>query len=176
MIETHAFGNFVPENSRYLILGSFPVKQAVKGRDAYDESYDWFYSVKRNQFWPIFEKVYGVELKDKQSKQKLFSNLGIAIADIILKCERARGSNLDVNLTKFVYNIDAITKILNENKIKKIFFTSRFVEKRFKKVFKEIIKNNPEIELITLPSPSPRYVLINREQKITEYKKLLPKK
>lgn len=35
MIETHPFGNFVPQNSRYLFLGSFTAKPV--------EGYDWFF-------------------------------------------------------------------------------------------------------------------------------------
>jgi G:T/U-mismatch repair DNA glycosylase len=34
MLETHAFGNFVPPSARFLILGSFTGKQAVKGDSA----------------------------------------------------------------------------------------------------------------------------------------------
>jgi hypothetical protein len=32
MIEAHAFGNFVPPQTKYLILGSFTGKEAVQGR------------------------------------------------------------------------------------------------------------------------------------------------
>jgi hypoxanthine-DNA glycosylase len=164
MLETHVFGDFVPENSKYLIIGSFPVKQAVKGPN-YNASYDFFYSIKRNQFWPILEAVYGLELKTKASKQKFLTDFKIAMADIILKCERTQGTNLDTNLTNFVYNLDGIKAILKNNQIEKIFFTSRFAEKQFKKVFKKFI---------TLPSPSPRYVLITKDEKIAKYKELLP--
>ena len=146
MLETHPFGNFVPSNAVYLILGSFTAKPT-------DDSYDWFYATKRNQFWPILEKVYKLKLDSKESKQQLFTRLRIAIADIIYQCERKKGNSLDSNLTNIVYNHKGIEVILATNRIKKIFFSSRFVEKKFKNVFKEIIKSHPEIELITLPSP-----------------------
>ncbi len=130
MIETHAFGNFVPPNASCIILGSFTGRQAVKGNIASDPSYDWFYATKRNQFWPILEAVYGVELKDTVTRKKLFTRLGIAIADIIYQCERKKENNLDTNLTNFIYNTKAIEKILNNYPIKAIFFSSRFVEKK----------------------------------------------
>jgi len=174
MIEKHVFGEFVPKNAKYLILGSFPVKQSVKGPN-YDASYNFFYSIPRNQFWPILETIYKVELKTKKAKMKFLSKLSCAMADIILKCERTSGSNLDANLTNFQYNLKAIKKILNTHPIKKIYFTSRFVEKRFKQFFKDIIKVYPNVKLITLPSPSPRYVLISKKEKIKQYRKLLPK-
>ncbi len=133
MIETHPFGDFVPPNAKYLILGSFTGRQAVKGETVTDDSYDWFYGTKRNQFWPILETVYERELESKLAKQELFTKLGIAMADIIYQCERKEGNNLDSNLINIVYNSDAITEILEKNQINKIFFTSRFVENKFNK-------------------------------------------
>ena len=173
MIETHPFGSFVPQQARYLILGSFTTKEAYNGQQ---EKYVWFYSNGgRNNFWPILEAVYGVELKTRKQMEELLTALEIVLADIIYQCERTKSSNLDVNLTNIVYAIDDVTRILTTNPIKKIFFTSRFVEGRFRRVFKTLINEHPEIELITLPSPSPRYVLMTKEQKIKCYKDAMPK-
>jgi hypoxanthine-DNA glycosylase len=162
-MEKHPFGSFVPKKARYLLLGSFTGKQ----------TYDWFYGTKRNQFWLIIEKVYDVKLNNKLEKQVLFTKLNLAITDIILSCERKENSNLDNNLVNIAFNTQAIKKILRENKIKKIFFTSRFVEKLFLKQFKETVKQYPEIKLVTLPSPSPRYAKMKIEEKIKRYKALL---
>lgn len=174
MIETHPFGDFVPPNAKYLILGSFTGKQAVRGTTYYDDSYNWFYGTKRNQFWPILEEVYGVDLKNRYDKQELFTDLGIAITDIIYQCVRKEGSNLDINLSNKVYNTKGITEILDNNRIERVFFTSRFVESRFKKVFREVIHRHPTLDLVYLPSPSPRYAKMTKEQKIGIYRELLP--
>lgn len=166
MTEVHPFGNFIPKNSNYLVLGSFTTKP-YKG-------YDFFYSNGRNQFWPIIEEVYKVRLETTNKKKILFSKLHIAIADIIYSCERIKNSNLDVNLKDIILN-NTIERILSENNINKIFFTSRFVEKLYRKNFKELIRNYSKINLITLPSPSPRYALLTKKQKVDKYKELLPK-
>jgi len=175
MIETHPFGIFVPSNAKYLILGSFTGRQAVKGTNDTDNAYDWFYGTKRNQFWSILEEVYGIELRNKQSKQELFTKLGIAIADIIYQCERKGISNLDTDLVNITYNVKPIAEILESERIEKILFTSKFVEDKFKKFFKNVINRHPSIHLITLPSPSPRYAKMIKEQKIQMYKVLFPK-
>ena len=172
MIETHVFGKFVPKNAKYLILGSFP----VKGTTTDPEEYNWFYVNKRNQFWPILEQVYERELKDKKDKLELFSELGIAITDIILSCERKGGSNLDNNLTNIVINSEMIENIIYNEKVEKIYFTSAFVETLFYRYFKHIISSYPQIELVRLPSPSPRYALMSIYEKTEVYKKLLPRK
>ncbi len=166
MAEIHPFGNFVPKNSRYLILGSFPGKP--------DKTNDWFYGSIKNQFWTILESVYRVKLDTKVKKQALLGKLHFAIADIILSCSRDLNTNSDTNLANIIFNTKAILRILNENKIQEIFFTSRFVEKLFNKQFPNITEVHPEIEMCTLPSPSPRFAKLPLSQKIRVYRKLLP--
>lgn len=167
MIEKHPFGDFVPKNTQYLILGSFTGK-------IIDDSYDWFYGTKRNLFWPIIQEVYGRQLLNKKGKQTLFNQLGVAITDIILSCVRNTNSNLDINLTNIVLN-KRVANIVEDNDIEKIFFSSRFVEKLFKKHFKNLVLSHPDVGLITLPSPSPRYAAMSKSEKIARYKQLLPK-
>ncbi len=171
MIETHPFGNFVPRSAQYLILGSFTGKRS---NEDIANGYDWFYGTKRSLFWPILQEVYKVKLNSIEEKQELFNRLKIAITDIILSCERKSNNNLDMNLINIVLNQD-VNNILKLNKIEKIFFSSRFVEKLFREHFKDLILEYPEIELITLPSPSPRYAAMSRKQKIDRYKQILPK-
>ena len=149
------------------MLGSFVTKPS--------SSYEWFYANGRNQFWPIMQVVYGLEFRTKKQQQKLFTQLEMALADIILFCERRNNSNLDVNLFNITYNTQAIKNIITKNKIKKIFFTSRHVENLFSKVFKDISRMTNEIELICLPSPSPRYAAMSKLEKISRYKQLLPR-
>jgi hypoxanthine-DNA glycosylase len=170
MIETHPLDNFVPNNIQYLLLGSFTANSFTS-----DNNYDWYYGSKRNQFWPIIEEVYDVQLKDTSSRQKLFSDLGLGVADIIYQCERKQGNSMDNNLINIVYN-PKLEAILKNCGIKKVFFSSRYVEKLYKKVFKHLVEECPSTELITLPSPSPRYAAMSRADKVKRYKELLPKK
>ena len=149
------------------MLGGFVTKPS--------NPYEWFYANGRNQFWPIMKEVYGLDFSTKDQQQKLFTQLETALADIILSCERRNNSNLDMNLFNITYNTLAIKDIIAKNKIKKIFFTSRHVENLFSKVFKDISQVTNEIELIRLPSPSPRYVAMSKLEKISRYKQLLPK-
>lgn len=166
MLETHPFGNFVPPKCQYLLLGGFAARP-VKG-------YDWFYANKRNQFWSILQEVYGVELDTTTVQQELFTRIGMGISDIILSCERIKQNNSDTNLTNFVINSVAISKVLGENEIKKIFFSSRFAETLYKRHLKDLVVQYPKIQLVTLPSPSPRYAAMSKADKIVRYTGLLP--
>jgi len=162
MPEKHPFGNFVPPNAKYFLLGSFATKPFP--------GYDWFYANGRNQFWPILEEVYERELKTKATMQKLFYDLGMALSDMISECERINNSNLDMNLKSIVVN-NAIPEILEANPIIRIYFSSRFAETLFKRHFKEFMA----VEHIVLPSPSPRYARLTKQQKVAKYKELMPK-
>ena len=105
MVETHAFGNLVPSRAEYLILGSFTGRQAVKGTAATYDAYDWFYGTKRNQFWPILADVYGIELRNKRSKQELFTELGIAMAAITPITTITTITSISVNALLFLNNM-----------------------------------------------------------------------
>ncbi|MBU0976185.1 MAG: uracil-DNA glycosylase family protein [Patescibacteria group bacterium] len=168
MLETHPFKNFVPRNVKYLLLGSFTSKTVTT-----DSNYDWYYCSSRNQFWPIIEEVYDIRLATTAAKKKFLRNLGIGVADIIRQCERSAGNSLDANLTGIVYN-PRLRTILTRKPISKIFFTSRFVEKLYRKVFGDLVEELTSIELMTLPSPSPRYATMTRSEKVERYKQLLP--
>ncbi len=164
-IEIHPFHPFVPVNATVLIVGSFPGREITQKNIEDDK---WFYSTKRNQFWGIISGVYNIELKNATDKSYLFTKKGIAIADIILKARRNKVNNSDTNLEVIDYNDKAIKKILAHTSFQHIFFTSRFVEKHFLKIFPGI-KNGE-----CLPSPSPRCARMSKAEKIAYYKKKLP--
>ena len=100
----------------------------------------------------------------------------MAMGDVILSCSRTDGTNADTNLTEITYNTGAVARALKAHSIEKIYFTSSFVADRFCRHFKKAIDSYPHLELVTLPSPSPRYARMSVEEKIETYRKLLPKR
>ena len=93
---------------------------------------------------------------------------------MILSCRRKDGINADTNLTDITYNKEAIASFLDTHNIQTIFFTSRFAADRFNRYFKEVRTAHPEVTLVTLPSPSPRYARMQEDEKIARYRILLP--
>jgi len=165
VIEKHPFDAFIPVNIKCLVVGSFPGKEQTQFE--MDETH-WFYGAARNQLWKILEVVYKRKLTNRVEKQQLFEEAGIGITDVIKSCIRKEGTNLDENLDIREYNKEVIEKILKQHQ-PKVLFTSRFVEKEFKKLFPGY--ENTDI----LPSPSPRYFKLKIEDKARIYKKKLPK-
>jgi hypoxanthine-DNA glycosylase len=164
-IETHPFTAFIPENVTVIIVGSFPGREVTHKILTEDE---WFYSTKRNQFWKIISGVYHLDLSTKIEKQSLFKKHGIGIVDLFLKVKRKAANNMDQNLQVIEYNDKAIKEILSNHRIKKIFFTSRFVEKTFHQIFPGVKMGE------CLPSPSPRFATMSLQEKIKIYQQKLP--
>jgi len=164
-IETHPFKAFIPENVTTIIVGSFPGREVTHKILSDDE---WFYGSKRNQFWKIISGAYETDLSTKAQKQNLFKKHGIGIVDIFLKIKRKEDNNMDSNLEIVELNDKAIKIVLQNQNITSIFFTSKFVEKAFMKMF-------PETKIgECLPSPSPRYARMSLQEKINYYKSKLP--
>lgn len=164
-IETHPFKAFIPGNATIIILGTFPGKDVTHKQLTED---DWFYGTKRNQFWKIISGVYETELSTKKEKQDLFKKHNIGIADLFLKVKRTGDNNTDSNLKVVEFNDKELKIILANPKINKVFFTSKFVEKTFLKLFPECTIGE------CLPSPSPRFATMSLAEKIKNYKIKLP--
>lgn len=165
LVERHPFEAFVPEGIEYLIVGSFPGREHTQS--AVPEG-QWFYGARRNQFWKILEEVYGRALQSRAEKEALFRELRMGIVDVIRSCVRRENSNKDDNLEVVEYNKAEIEEILKRKSLKKVFFTSRFVEKEFKRLFPGFARTE------VLPSPSPRYSRITRGEKAEIYRERLP--
>ena len=143
-IETHPFPPFIPENASTLIVGSFPGREQVANKENQEE---WFYGAVDNLFWPILSEAFETDLTTRKQKETFFANKGIAITDIFTLVTRKEKSNLDRYLTDVEYNKE-IKTIIEKSGIKKLFFTSKFVEKHFLKEFPQITFG------VCLPSPS----------------------
>ncbi|HWJ27397.1 MAG TPA: uracil-DNA glycosylase family protein [Flavisolibacter sp.] len=164
MLETHPFDAFIPKNIKCMIVGSFPGKEQTQCEV---DNNQWFYGAPRNQLWKILELVYHKTLNGRKEKQALFEEQGIGITDVIKSCIRKNGTNLDENLEIKEYNKDVMQSILLKHH-PKVLFTSRFVEREFKKLFPDY--TNTDI----LPSPSPRYFRLSIQDKARIYKEKLP--
>ena len=106
---THPIAPVYNEESRILILGSFP---SVKSREAM-----FFYGHPQNRFWRVLAKVFSsdVPISVDEKKEFLLSN-GIAVWDVIASCEIIGSS--DSSIKNAVPN--DITGILLKSKIKRI--------------------------------------------------------
>ena len=128
------------ENSRILILGSFP---SVKSREA-----EFFYGHPQNRFWRVLASVIGVEApQTTEEKRSFLLSNKIAVWDVIASCE------IDGSADSTIRNVRAndISVILASANIRAIFVNGRTSEKYYNKYIKETVGK----EAILLPSTSP---------------------
>ncbi len=169
-IEVHPWKIF-PKNSEInkLIIGSFPPNKMVlpvgckmryldgldKINDRESKRFNFFYGSKQNGFWELF--INSLKLKIDIDDLKVLKNWlrknKWGVTDIVLKTTRKKDSPSDQDLVPKEWNKSLIEKVLNENKIKHIYFTSKWVRNHFEKIISP--KLYKSIKLCTLISPSP---------------------
>lgn len=128
------------ENSKVLILGSFP---SVKSRES-----GFFYGHPQNRFWKVTAAVFGKEVPDTiDSKRNFLLDSGIAVWDVIASCN-IMGSS-DSSIRNVVPN--DLNVILQKADIKQIFVNGKTAEKYYNKYILPLVRRNA----VCLPSTSP---------------------
>ncbi|MBQ8404793.1 MAG: DNA-deoxyinosine glycosylase [Clostridia bacterium] len=136
----HPFPPLYNENSRVLILGSFP---SVKSREEM-----FFYGHPQNRFWRVLAAVLGCDVPQNiAEKREMLLSHGIALWDVLASCE-IEGS-ADSTIKNAVPN--DLSPIFAAAKIEKVFVNGKTAEKYYNKYLKE----NLGREAVCLPSTSP---------------------
>ncbi len=137
---THPFPPLYNENSRTLILGSFP---SVKSREAM-----FFYGHPQNRFWKVLAVLFDEKIPENiGEKKELVLKNNLALWDSIHSCTITGSSDSSV---KDVVPND-ISKIINSSKIDKVFCNGALSYKMYTKY----IFPTTGIEAVKLPSTSP---------------------
>lgn len=158
MVIEHPIEPLYDENSKILILGSFP---SVKSRES-----KFFYGHSQNRFWKIISRIFNEkEPKSVEEKKSLFKRNNIAVWDVIASCEITGSS--DSSIKNVIANDLSI--ILNVANIEKIFVNGKTAKKYYDKYIKDKIKR----EAICLPSTSPANAMWSFEKLLNEWKNKL---
>lgn len=136
----HTFEPIFDQNSKILILGTFP---SVKSREG-----DFYYGHPRNRFWQVLANILRVETPETiDEKKKMLLEGKVAIWDVIESCDIKGSSDSSI---RNVVPAD-INKILNKAPIVQIYANG---EKAFQLYMKYCFADTKR-EIIKLPSTSP---------------------
>ena len=136
MIVTHPFEPVYDENSRILILGSFP---SVRSR-----SDGFYYGHPQNRFWRLMSALYGEKsLQSTEEKRNFLLKNGIALWDVIASCEIENSS--DSSIRNAIPN--DLERILKNAQIHTIYTNGKTADKLYRKYYQKAS--------ICLPSTSP---------------------
>ena len=152
MIIKHEIDPVYNENSKILILGSFPSEASrLSG---------FYYGHKQNRFWRVLSAVCKKPLPvSKEEKIKFLLDNNIALWDVIASCTVTGSSDSSI---KDVIPND-ISKILNTADIKAVYLNGRLANKLFEKHIKCSLPH------YCLPSTSPANAAYSLEKLISEW-------
>lgn len=150
----HPFPPFVFEDSRILVLGSFPSVLSRKNL--------FYYGNPKNRFFRILSVLYngGKELKTVEEKKALLKEKHIALSDVIKSC-RVTGSS-DVSIKDAVPN--DIPSLLKGTKIGRIVCNGKKSGELFKKYFPDLTDI-----AVFLPSTSPANAAVSLDRLVLIY-------
>ncbi|WP_248403281.1 DNA-deoxyinosine glycosylase [Butyrivibrio fibrisolvens] len=136
----HPINPVYDNNSRILVLGSFP---SVKSREVM-----FFYGHPQNRFWKVTAAVFGESVPQTIDEKRAFLLRNhIAVWDVIASCD------IDGSADSTIKNVVAndLSVILDNAPIEAIFVNGKTAEKYYKK-YTEKVTNR---KAICLPSTSP---------------------
>ena len=142
------FEPFVDNESKILILGSFP---SVKSLEV-----NFYYGNRQNRFWKIFEEFFDIKINDDvESKKDFLKNYNIALWDIVKTTSISGSSDLELIKDKIEFN--DIEKFLKDYpNIKQVFCNGKASYNLTRKYF-------PNLEITYLPSTSPANVSFKKD-------------
>lgn len=143
------FGPLYDENSRVLILGSFP---SVASRAA-----AFYYGHKQNRFWPLMSRLLQAPLPvTTEEKKELMLTHGIALYDSIFSCDICGSSDASI---RNAVPVDA-GEILRAAKIVRVFCNGAASGR----VYQKYLYPLTGLEAVTLPSTSPANAAMNLDR------------
>lgn len=154
----HPFPPLYDENSKILILGSFP---SVKSREQM-----FFYGHPQNRFWKVLGGVFHENVPQTIDEKRIFLlSHRIALWDVIASCE-IEGSS-DSTIRNVVPN--DLLPIMQSADIKQIFVNGKTAEKYYIKYTQPTTTHN----CICLPSTSPANAAWSLEKLVDTWKTIL---
>ena len=150
----HPFGPSYDENSRVLILGSFP---SVKSREQ-----NFFYGHPQNRFWKVVSIIFEQPVPQTvEEKKQLILSSGLALWDSIASCEITGSSDSSIRNAR----ANDIRIILDSCNIERIYCNGR----KSHELYKKYIEPQTGREAVCLPSTSPANAQWTLEKLIEEW-------
>lgn len=136
----HPFGPLYDDNSRVLILGSFP---SVKSREQ-----NFFYGHPQNRFWKVIAAIFDQPVPQSiEEKKQLILGSGLALWDSIASCEITGSSDSSIRNAR----ANDIGIILDSCDIERIYCNGR----KSHELYRKYIEPRTGREAVCLPSTSP---------------------
>ena len=153
---THPFAPIWDENSRILILGSFP---SVRSR-----ADNFYYGHPQNRFWRVLTGLYAEPIPQTVEEKKAFLlRHGIALWDVISSCEIENSSDVSIRNAE----VNDLSAIFARADIRAVYTNGKAADKLYRKYH--------EREAVCLPSTSPANAAWSLEKLLAAWSVILEK-
>lgn len=155
--QVHEFEPVHDENSKILILGSFP---SVKSREQ-----KFYYGHPQNRFWKVVAQVMDCEVPQTiEEKRQMLLDHHIALWDVIESCDIVGSS--DSSIKNVVVN--DLSRILDVADISCIYANGA----TSKKLYDKYTKEQTNREIVGLPSTSPANAAFSVERLVEQWSQI----
>lgn len=154
MRQLHTLEPIYDDNSKVLILGSFP---SVKSREKM-----MYYSHPQNRFWKVMSILFDEEIANKK---EIVLKHNIALWDVIESCDIDGSSDSSIKNIK----VNDIRKIVDNSKVLNIFVLGR----KAYDLYNKYIFPNIKVEATMLSSTSPANAVKSLDDLVNEYRIIL---
>ena len=153
---THPFDPIWDENSRILILGSFP---SVRSR-----ADNFYYGHPQNRFWRVLAGLYAEPIPQTVEEKKAFLlRHGIALWDVISSCEIENSSDVSIRNAE----VNDLSAIFAHADIRAVYTNGKAADKLYRKYH--------ERGAVCLPSTSPANAAWSLEKLLAAWSVILEK-
>lgn len=151
----HTFEPVWDENSRVLILGTFP---SVKSREN-----QFYYGHPQNRFWKVIAGIVGGRVPETiaEKKEMLLAN-GIAIWDVIAKCTITGSSDSSIRNVE----VNDIRSLLERSNITCVYGNGA----KACELYNRYVREQTGRDIQKLPSTSPANAVYQLERLVHEWK------
>lgn len=150
----HSFGPVFNNESRILILGSFP---SVKSREI-----SFYYGHPQNRFWKVLGIIYKEDIpKDIEGKKEFLLKNHIALWDVVASCNIIGSSDSSISEVE----PNKLELILNNADISKIYVNGTKAYDLYRKLCSSKYKR----EIVKLPSTSSANAAYSLDRLVNEW-------
>ena len=147
----HPFPPLWDEESRVLILGSFPSVMSRKNA--------FYYAHPQNRFWKLMSLIYEEEIIDRAA---FCHQHHIALWDVIESCTITGSSDSSIRDVK----VNDIAELLSKSRIRQVFTTGSIAWNLYRKYV------TADIDAVRLPSTSPANAAMKLEDLLPYYRQI----
>jgi len=154
-MEQHTIPPIFDQNSKVLILGTFP---SVLSREE-----QFFYGNPRNRFWRVMAEIFGSDLpKTPAEKTALLLNNRVALWDVVAFCDIE--ASYDASIRNVIPN--DLSRIIGKADIRQVFTNGATADRLYRK----LCLPQTGLQAVCLPSTSPANAAYSLERLIEAWR------